>query len=60
MNTSKEMNMANQLENRFLYVAPRSKVIEIQGTNAILTGSDEPGRVPGFSGQSIEDDDYDY
>ena len=52
--------MANQLENRFLYVAPRSKVIEIQGTNAILTGSDEPGRVPGFSGQSIEDDDYDY
>lgn len=60
MNTSKEMNVANQQGNRFLYVTPRSKVIEIQGTNAILTGSIEPGRVPGFNGQSIDEDDTDY
>lgn len=48
------------IETKIDYVSPRIKVIEIQGTDAILSLSDEPGRVPGFSGQSIEDDDYDY
>lgn len=48
------------INNKTDYVSPMSQLIEIQGINAILAGSNDPGSVPGAYGQPIYEDDTDY